>query len=138
MITSTSTVTVAPTSAAVAPVNLVVPVCVPCTSVVTETVRPSLVCTTMIFCDAADQSENCRLQNEAKIEEIASLALRDGGQVFVNGHLVVFEKRENNGKQAAKKAAKKASGQNANDASSVSGGVFGLVAVAAGAFLFAA
>lgn len=92
---TTETVTV---TASVAPI--VAAVCVPCTSIVTETLTPSLVCTTMIFCDIADQSENCRLQNELNIESIASVALRQGGQVYVNGQLVVFESSSASAKTA--------------------------------------
>lgn len=145
VITSTSYVQCpapAPTQQ-VAPTREAAPVCTPCTSYVTETVRPSLVCTTMIFCDVADQSENCRLQNEMKIEEIASLALREGGQVFVNGQLVVFE---NSGRGSGSGATTVVSGtssltvtgQKANDAPAIAGsGVVGALALLAGIMMFA-
>lgn len=92
----TSTAYVAPVAAVVAPVSVAptsaaAPVCVPCTSYVTQTVNPPAVCTTMIFCDVADQSENCISQNNRMIESIASRALRSGGNVFINGQRVVFE-----------------------------------------------
>jgi hypothetical protein len=44
----------------------------------------------MVFCDIADQSSNCAAQNVAQIESIVSIAARQGGQIMVNGELVVF------------------------------------------------
>lgn len=133
----TTTVTVAPTSAAVAPINLVVPACIPCTSIVTETVLPSLVCTTMIFCDIADQSENCRQQNELEIEKIAQVALRSGGQVFVNGQVVVFENSKAVTSVVSGSTLVTVTGLNANDAPASNAGytlVSVLGAVLAGFF----
>lgn len=85
---------VLPTSAAVLPTQQVLPVCTPCTNFVTVTTTPAMACTTMVFCDIADQSENCIAQNNQQIEKIVSEALRNGGQVFVNGQLVVFSTAE--------------------------------------------
>lgn len=113
----TTTVTVAPTVEAVAPVSLVVPSCTPCTSYVTTTVHPPLVCTTMIFCDVADQGENCRQQNELEIERIVQEGLRSGGQVFVNGQRVVFEPGTASTTVTSSTSLLTMTGMNINDAS---------------------
>lgn len=139
---------VAPTHEEVAPTHAIAPIneCVPCTLYVSEVIRPTLVCTTMIFCDAADQSEDCRLQNELNIERIANEALRKGGQVFINGQLVVFANSGSNRSSSeativvSRTSLITATGQVSNDAAPEGYGNQGLVgalALLAGIAMFA-
>lgn len=95
----------------------------------------------MIFCDIADQSENCIAQNNQHIESIVSMAVRQGGQVFVNGQLVVFNTAERSGSSVVVSSGSSVvtvTGQQANDASNIGYGnsviaLFGGIAL----FLFA-
>jgi hypothetical protein len=84
----------------------------------------------MIFCDIVDQSENCIDQNNDKIESIVSMALRHGGQVFINGQLVVFETSKSSVTTVS------LSGQNANSATSIKQGISLLFAVFLGGIMF--
>lgn len=116
--------------------------CTPCTSYVLETTRASLACTTMIFCDLAEQSEACIAFDEAQIEKIAAAALRDGGQVFVNGQLVVFKRPSDaqtlsNSRASSKTSITRVAAQNSNDAPPPYGmSLFGCIALMVPAILF--
>ncbi|PJF17941.1 hypothetical protein PSACC_02254 [Paramicrosporidium saccamoebae] len=128
----TATTSFITSTAYVAPTSAVAPACVPCTSYVTQTVNPPAVCTTMIFCDIVDQSENCVAQNNRLIEEIASEALRSGGNVYVNGQMVVFA----SGSSSSTASTGSVSGQDANDAAATNQGVPIAIAAIMGCLLF--
>jgi hypothetical protein len=84
----------------------------------------------MIFCDIVDQSENCLARDNRVIEEIASEALRSGGNVYVNGQLVVFASGSSNSSTGS------VSGQDANNAVTTKQGVSAAVAAILGCLLF--
>jgi hypothetical protein len=69
----------------------------------------------MVLCDVAEQNNNCRQQDASQIESILSMASRSGGQVYVNGDLIIFSSESTRVSNTSEVVA---AGQNANDATS--------------------
>lgn len=97
----------------------------------------------MVFCDIADQNADCVAADDAAIQSIAQLALREGGQVYVNGQLVVFNNGgssnggNNNRAITSGTSVITVTGQKANDAANIGGGMFAVLGAAlAGAVFF--